>query len=164
MEFRKRKSLGLKDYDYSQANYYFITLCVNQSQNLLGNENNGIVELNAAGKMVDEFLKGLHNKFKSYELDQYIIMPNHIHFILINSGDHDSNPPLPRVIQWFKAMTSNKYLEGIKNQNWKMFERRLWQRNYYEHIIRNETELHNIRKYIVENPMALLLIKEAWKD
>jgi len=61
-------------------------------------------------------------------------------------------PPLPRVIQWFKTMTTNAYINGVKNNNWSPFAGRFWQRNYYERIIRNDNELNNIRQYIDDNP------------
>jgi len=66
-------------------------------------------------------------------------------------GEHTGSP-LPRIIQWLKTMTTNEYIKGVNNYAWKPFERRLWQRNYYEHIIRNEQELNRIREYIRSNP------------
>ncbi|HSE86752.1 MAG TPA: transposase [Candidatus Binatia bacterium] len=60
--------------------------------------------------------------------------------------------PLPTVIQWFKTMTTNEYIRGVKVASWPSFNRRLWQRNYYEHIIRNEDSLNRIRQYIIDNP------------
>lgn len=67
------------------------------------------------------------------------------------SGEHIGSP-LHRVVQWFKTMTTNEYIRGVKQFNWTPFHRKLWQRNYYEHIIRNEKELNRIRDYIVRNP------------
>lgn len=61
--------------------------------------------------------------------------------------------PLPRVVQWFKTMTTNEYIRGVKQWNWTAFSGKLWQRNYYEHIIRNETSLLEIRAYVKNNPM-----------
>ena len=62
--------------------------------------------------------------------------------------------PLSRVIQWFKTMTTNEYIRNIKSGYWHSLDGRLWQRNYYEHIIRNEKDLNRIRKYIISNPVA----------
>ena len=64
-----------------------------------------------------------------------------------------SLPTLGRIVQQFKTITTNKYIMGVKSNNWKRFNKRLWQRNYYEHIIRNEKELYEIRKYILEKPI-----------
>ena len=66
-------------------------------------------------------------------------------------GEHVGSP-LPRVIQWFKTMTTNEYIRGVKKHQWPRFPGKLWQRNYYEHVIRNENETNRIRKYITDNP------------
>jgi hypothetical protein len=71
-------------------------------------------------------------------------------------GEHVGSP-LYRVVQWFKTMTTNEYIRGVKNNNWQRFNGKLWQRNYYEHIIRNEQSYHNITKYIKNNPAK-------WRD
>lgn len=68
-----------------------------------------------------------------------------------NLGEHKGSP-LHRVVQWYKTMTTNEYIRGVKQNKWEPFYGKLWQRNYYEHIIRNEYELHNIREYIYNNP------------
>ena len=69
-----------------------------------------------------------------------------------NLGEHTGSP-LHRIVQWFKTMTTNEYIRRVKTDNWTPFSGKLWQRNYYEHIIRNEKELNHIRKYIMYNPM-----------
>ncbi len=69
-----------------------------------------------------------------------------------NMGEHIGSP-LPKIIQWFKTMTTNEYIRNVKNNEWKTFNGKLWQRNYYEHIIRNEQELSKIRDYIINNPL-----------
>ena len=61
-------------------------------------------------------------------------------------------PPLPTIIQWFKTMTTNDYIRAVKNDGWASFDRKNWQRNYYEHIIRNQAELEKVQLYITENP------------
>jgi len=97
-------------------------------------------------------------------------MPNHCHAIIINtgvgadlrvcpngyrhgrtSGEHTGSP-LHRVIQWFKTMTTNEYICGVRRQGWAPFHGKLWQRNYYEHIVRNEKEFTRIQEYIRNNP------------
>ena len=66
-------------------------------------------------------------------------------------GEHTGSP-LQRVVQWLKTMTTNEYIRGVKNNEWPRFNGKLWQRNYYDHIIRDEESLKNIRNYIVNNP------------
>lgn len=71
-------------------------------------------------------------------------------------GEHTGSP-LPRVVQWFKTMTTNEYIRGVKNLDWQKFNGKLWQRNYYEHIIRDEKSYNAITNYIIANPTN-------WKD
>lgn len=68
------------------------------------------------------------------------------------------------IVDWFKTMTTNEYIRGVKGRGWPPFARRLWQRNYYEHIIRNQDELRRIRRYIADNPLQWALDREnpAW--
>jgi len=76
-----------------------------------------------------------------------------------NRGEHIGSP-LPVVVQWFKTMTTNEYIRGVKQSGWARFDGRLWQRNYYEHIIRNDESLHRIREYIINNPLQWDLDRE----
>jgi putative transposase len=146
--FPTRKQLRLKDYDYSQNNAYYVTICT--KDRTLYFEDPGIKE------MITGVWNELQNKFDSVCTDEFIIMPNHIHGIIIIDAivgqTHRSAPTLGDIVRWFKTMTTNYYIRGIKNNNWKPFIEKLWQRNYYEHIIRNEAELNRAREYIRNNP------------
>ncbi|OKH40460.1 hypothetical protein NIES2119_02235 [[Phormidium ambiguum] IAM M-71] len=75
-----------------------------------------------------------------------------IHGTHTDQGAH-TGAPLPTMVQWFKTMTTNEYIRGVKNLGWEPFNKRLWQRNYYEHIIRNEESLQHIREYVHTNPL-----------
>jgi putative transposase len=124
--------------------------------------------LNDAGKMIAQWYLELPNKFPDIELGEYIVMPNHFHAIIINNGmrylrvcskqtgEHiegeHTGSPLHTVVQWFKTMTTNEYIRGVKQLNWQRFNGKLWQRNYYEHIIRNEESHNTIANYIINNP------------
>ena len=161
-----RRSIRLKDYDYSQDGLYFITICINEKECLFGKIEQGKMLLNDAGFMVKNYYLELENKFCNVRCGKYVIMPNHFHCIIhientvgvdlcvnpIKKGEHIGSP-LPRIIQWFKTMTTNAYINGVKTKNWKPFNKRLWQRNYYEHIIRNEKSCTEIYDYIVNNPL-----------
>ena len=68
-----------------------------------------------------------------------------------NSRCEHTGSPLYKIVQWFKTMTTNDYIRNVKTNNWEPFNKKLWQRNYYEHIIRNEFELNKIRKYVQNN-------------
>ncbi|MDP2755953.1 MAG: hypothetical protein Q8P40_16445 [Nitrospirota bacterium] len=170
-EIHHRRSIRLKDYDYSQAGAYYVTICIQGKVCLLGDIADGVMALNDAGRMIEKWWCKLPEKFEFIELDEYVVMPNHFHGIInivgavgadlcvcpdnrnknINQGEHTGSP-LHRIVQWFKTMITNEYIHGVKQYNWPPFSGRFWQRNYYEHIIRNEDELNKIREYIVRNP------------
>jgi REP element-mobilizing transposase RayT len=118
---------------------------------------------NSPVKMIEKWLFELVNKYPGVTVDYYVIMPNHIHFILFVDGrTHRCAPTidnagkgasLPEIIKWFKTQTTNEYIRGVKAGLYPPFVKHIWQRNYYEHIIRNEQDLYEIRKYIDENPI-----------
>lgn len=173
-----RKSIRLKGYDYSKAGLYFITICCQNRVHLFGNVINKQMILNDAGKMIEKWFNELQNKFPDIKCHEMVVMPNHIHFIIENIGSvgadlrvclNDSNfpktekrvseilgehagSPLHRVLQWFKTMSTNEYIRGVKNNNWIPFDGKLWQRNYWEHIIRNDQSYQKISDYIINNP------------
>jgi putative transposase len=136
--------------------------------------------LNDPGKMIDEWWKRLEQKYEVILLDEYVVMPNHFHgIIMIIKDDYvkadplvlqrkkvvrnyvgadpcvrpQRNTTLSDILQWFKTMTTNEYIENVKVKKWKPFNKKLWQRSYYDRIIRNERELYNIRAYIINNPV-----------
>ncbi len=159
MDIPQRKQIRLKEYDYSQNNAYFITICTQNRRNLFGEVVYDAVGAhlrvrpNNPDKLIEKWLFELENKFPGVTVDCYVIMPNHIHFILFCSARAGvcAGAPLPEIIQWFKAQTTNEYIRGVKTGLYPPFEKHVWQRNYYEHVIRNEEDLFETRKYIDEN-------------
>jgi REP element-mobilizing transposase RayT len=136
----------------------------------------GKMAVNDAGCMVEGWWHESNTKFHGVTTDAFIVMPNHIHGIIITvgadrcvrphsdtpagaQGGH-AGPPLPRIVQWFKTMTTNKYIRGVKRSGWTPFNRTLWQRGYYEHVVRNDTSLNRIREYITTNPLRWELDRE----
>ena len=105
--------------------------------------------------MIEAWLLELENKFSDVRLGPYVIMPDHIHFILgktvSRAGDH-AGSPLPEIVGWFKTMTTNDYIRHVKCGEYAPFDGRLWQRNYYEHVIRNEEDYLQTAAYIGGNP------------
>ena len=150
-----RQSIRLKDYDYSSDGAYFMTVCAQDKEYMFGDVIDGKMILNLSGEMVKKWLSELENKFKNIELGEYVIMPNHIHLIvfIMNVAVRSEQNNIPQIVQWLKTMTTNEYIKNVKQNNWKPFDKRLWQRNYYDRVIRNEKELNKIRKYIFENPL-----------
>jgi REP element-mobilizing transposase RayT len=136
----------------------------------LGRTDQDTITLTEAGTMVAEVWQALPDTFPSVKLDTFVVMPNHLHFVIWLTGllpQQDTemrdapdratagkkmNPSLPDVMQWFKSLTTAKYRQGVQAQGWSLFRGRLWQRSYYEHIVRSEAALSAIRCYIQENP------------
>ncbi|PKO05893.1 MAG: hypothetical protein CVU41_09725 [Chloroflexi bacterium HGW-Chloroflexi-3] len=174
-----RRSIRLQGYDYSQFGTYFITICTHQKQRIFGEIVNGEMKLNLMGQYAFHQWNKIPQRFLNVELDEFIIMPNHIHgIIIIGSGrgegsenklrfptinsfsdpsplHHDHHQPngtvpgsIGAIIQNFKSGTSRKInaMPGMKNI-------KLWQINYYDHIIRNEEDHHRIVEYIQKNPV-----------
>lgn len=154
MELPKRKTTRLKNYDYSQNGAYFVTICTHKRARLFGD----IVGATLCGRpnrpdlMIEKWLHEIDNKYTDVKLDYYVIMPDHVHFILLIAGDHTGSP-LPQIIDWFKTMTTNEYIKGVKRGLFPRFDKRIWQRSFFDHIIRNEQDLYNARYYIELNPM-----------
>lgn len=176
-----RRSIRLQGYDYSQSGLYFVTICMQNRACLLGEIQMGQIKLNSAGEMIYRWWNALPDKFPSVVIDAFVVMPNHFHGIIVitdnpvgadpcvcpntpacpNEDNSDrtkvkgvhAGAPLPTMVQWFKTMTTNEYIRGVKNLGWEPFNKRLWQRNYYEHIIRNEESLQHIREYVHTNPL-----------
>ncbi|MFC1582615.1 transposase [Planctomycetota bacterium] len=155
-DLHHRRSIRLGDFDYSTQGAYFVTICANDAHTAFGRIEEGIMSVNEIGQMVEQWYKKIGDKFPDIQCDEYIVMPDHFHFIIFNTGENAEGEhmgsPLQKVIQWFKAMTTNEYIRNIEKYNWPRFNGRLWQRNYYEHIVRNEYELNRIREYIKNNP------------
>ncbi len=104
--------------------------------------------------MIEEKMLALESKFDDLRIDYHCIMPDHIHMIVwINhpEGGH-TGPPLHSIIRWFKTQTTNEYIKLVKSGILPPFDKHIWQRNYFEHIIRGEADLYDIRKYIEDNP------------
>ena len=152
-----RRSIRLKEYDYSQAGAYYVTINLQNRECLFGEIVDSEMILNEAGIMIIEQWKALLERFPNIELDIYQIMPNHFHGIIVIVGAtlvvaQESNPTLGNIIGAFKSITTHKYIKGVDNKNWAQFYKRLWQRNYYEHVVRDEKDLNRIRDYIQSNP------------
>ena len=116
------------------------------------------MKLNTAGTMVQHAWVDLKNKFNNIEIDAYIVMPNHLHGIIIirNNALMEATtriaPTIGNIIGAFKSITTNKYIREVRNNNFAPFDKILWQRNYYEHIIRDDEAFYKIREYIFNNP------------
>jgi len=170
-EIHHRRSIQLKGFDYSAPGAYFVTVCTQNRECVFGKILNAEMILNDAGRMIERWWEKLNDKFTGVETNAYVVMPNHFHGIVLihnnnvgadtwvcpepKPGAH-TGAPLHTVIQWFKTMTTNNYIRGIKQRRWPPFEKRLWHRNYYERVIRNDSEMHSVREYIAGDPARWL--------
>jgi putative transposase len=164
-----RRSIRLKGYDYTQPGAYYITLCTKARQCLFGDVVKGEMRLNSLGYIASTCWQEIPHHFPHVELDAFVIMPNHLHGILVISdtwgGATRASPlhpthtlplrhpcgPIPKsvgaIVGSYKSAVS-KQINVICNTKGIS----IWQRNYYEHINRNQESLDNIRQYIQENP------------
>ena len=148
----KRKPTRLKDYDYSQNGAYFVTICTKGRKHLLskivGEGFHALPQniLTPIGIEIEKSIHYINNNYINVTIDKYVIMPNHIHLIVIldNSGGH-GNPPLQNIIGQLKSYTTNKLGDT------------LWQRSYHDHIIRSEKDYREIWEYIDTNVLR-------WED
>lgn len=168
-----RHSLRLKGYDYTKSGLYFITICCQNRAHLFGEILNQQMILNDAGEMIKKEWLSLAAYFENIKLHEFVIMPNHFHSILEITGatlvvaQNDikiteeigqpqgiapTTKTLGNIIGAFKSKTTVEYIKGVKNLNWEEFEGKVWQRNFYENIIRNEKSYHRIANYIINNP------------
>ena len=159
-----RRSIRLKGYDYAQEGLYFITMCVQHRVSLFGHiakpQNNADAQmtLNEAGKMIETEWLNLKNRYPNIELHEFVIMPNHFHGILEIVDRATTRvaptgvPTVGDMMGAFKSITTVEYIRGVKNGGWQTFNGKLWQRDYYEHIIRDERAYENISNYIINNP------------
>ncbi len=164
-----RRSIRLKGYDYTQPGAYFVTLCTQGRAHLFGEVVDGEMRLNEAGLVAEQCWRAIPDHFPHTVLDAYVVMPNHLHGIVwivvgarhavplptpavpLPTAEQFGRPvpaSLPTIIRSFKSAVTNR-INALRQTPGAS----IWQRNYYEHIIRNEDALNRIRTYIQENPL-----------
>jgi len=198
-----RRSIRLQGYDYTRSGAYFVTIVTQGRACLFGEVVAGEMRMNDAGRMVQQVWDELALFYEGVQTDAFIVMPNHVHGIIILTGNVRATPRgcpnpqsgpgqargpaptsgsgqargpaptsgsgqaqgpaptaataptlgLPDVVHRFKTMTTKRYADGVRANQWPPFPGRLWQRNYYEHIIRDDQSWQRIREYILTNPL-----------
>ena len=162
-EIHHRRSIRLRDFDYSSSGAYFISICTFGRECLFGEIVDGEMSMDDAGRIVESVWLGLSDRFPSVEPDAFVVMPNHVHAIIVVNASvgavgaiHElplqdrnarRNMVLPKAIGYFK-MNAAKQINTLRETPGVP----VWQRNYHERIIRNEGELNGIREYIANNP------------
>ena len=148
--YKNRKSIRLKDYDYAKNGLYFVTICVQNREHLLGKIVDGQYSVYDSEKMISLVWNDLGEHINGVITYEFVIMPNHVHGII---ALENSSLNLSEIIRRFKTFTTRQYIKNVGHLQWQPFCKRLWQRNYYEHIIRNEQSLEKLRTYIENNPL-----------
>ncbi len=144
-----RHSIRLPGYDYSQAGAYFVTIVSHNRLRLFGNIVNKEMKLNHYGEIVRHAWYDLPHHYRYLQLGAFVVMPNHVHGILILTDQFKSpsRHGIPEIVRAFKTFSARRI-----NHLRKMQGSPVWHRNYYEHIIRNNQELERITYYIENNP------------
>ena len=156
----KRKTTRLRDFDYNTCGAYFITICTQGKRKILSRIVGGDVldapktELSQYGEIADKYINQLNEFYNDIKIDQYVIMPDHIHFLLFVYGDGASrtSPPttkqhsaVSRFVSTFKRFCNKEY--GVN----------IWQRSFYDHVIRDDIDYQEIWQYIENNPLKYLI-------
>jgi len=149
---RDRRSLRLRGYDYAKGGAYFVTICTQDRACIFGEAKAGSMRLNQSGQQIAMIWESLAERFSGVEIDLFVVMPNHLHGIVILTEGGATGTGLSEVVGAFKSMTTVEYIRGVEAKGWPKFRGRLWQRNYYEHVVRDEIELNRLRQYIDDNP------------
>ena len=172
-QIHHRRSIRLKGYDYSQAGAYFITICAHNRECLFGEIVDEEMVLNEYGKLVEYTWADLVNHVEGIELVAFVVMPNHVHGIIdiVGAGSEPARTEpartepartepaptepaptgrygLPEIVRQFKTFSARR-INTLRNTSGTP----VWQRNYWEHIIRNEKSYNDIAAYITNNPV-----------
>lgn len=158
---KSRKPNRLRHFDYSANGWYFVTICTKDKEKYFGKIENNTMILNELGEMVREYWLVIPEHFPYVILDEFIIMPNHIHGIIViehnnyGVGNNDrcslqrnrNMQLLPKIISQYKSSVTRDIRKQFNNYRFR------WQKSFFDHIIRDETSLQNIRTYIRFNPL-----------
>ena len=147
----------LRDHNYAEPAYYFITSNIERRLCLLGDINDDAFHASPAGNMVASVWDEIATRFPAVTLDAMVVMPNHLHGLIQISVQEDGSPhpdapSIPTIMHWFRTITTNRYIDGVKREGWPRYPTRLWQERYIDHVVRSERALERIRNYIEANP------------
>jgi len=164
---RQRRSIRLPHYDYGDAGTYFITLCVQNRRCLFGQVVDRSMVLNELGRIVATEWRRTAEIRPNVAVDEFVVIPNHFHALLAMERSrrgvshtpsekfHSPAHTLGAIVRGFKGITT-KSINELQGTRGAM----LWQRNYYEHVVRNDHELQRIREYIANNPLQWALDRQ----
>ena len=160
---RERKQIRLKNYNYSLEGYYFVTICTKNREEWFGKIGDGSMILNTYGEVAKKSWNEIPQHFKDIKIDQFSVMPNHVHGILMiemvgnaymRSLQDRTKMLLSKIMQQYKSSVTREINFRQKHFYFQ------WQRSFYDHVIRNEKSLNNLREYVVNNPLKWNLDRE----
>ncbi len=153
--YPRRSALRLSDYDYLQEGSYFVTVCAWHRVCLFGAVIDDEICLNGVGRIVEQCWSEIPDHCPSVDLDEFVVMPNHVHGILTIVERDIRRASIPAIVGTFKAAVTRQVhaVDGL-------CKLRVWQRTYHEQVIRSEKALESIRRYVVNNPLKWNLDEE----
>lgn len=152
MSISSRVSIRLPGHDYSQNGMYYVTLCTTDRKNIFGSIAEKTMLLNDKGSLVKDHLLLLRNHYHHVLLREYVIMPNHVHMIIEFVAMCCCTESLPGAINRAPTVTLGQVVGAFKAGVSRAVGHTIWQRNYYEHVIRNEIDYNKIAEYMRNNP------------
>ena len=159
--YPQRKPNRIPEYDYNQNGAYFVTICTQGRRKLLSDiVGDGFPVPKPLGKIAIEYIERIHDKYPSVTVDKYVIMPDHLHILLridrLDNGTGNPSPTLGNIIGWYKYQITKQ-----SNSMHRQSGERIFQRSYYDHVIRNQQDYDEIWTYIENNPAKWVLKKRA---
>lgn len=157
-KYKNKKQYRHKNYDYSQNGFYFVTICAKNREMFFSDVENGKIKLSEVGLIADKFWREIPERFLIVKIDEYIIMPNHIHGIIAINDCRNAPRRVPTGIQPLIKNSLSSIINHFKGNvqkfcNKNNLEYFSWQSRFHDRIIRNEEELNKIRQYIIDNPL-----------
>jgi putative transposase len=140
-----RHSIRLRGYDYASSGAYFITICTHDRQHLFGDIVDGKMAESQLGQVARQHWQRLSRHHRNLAIDEFVVMPDHFHGIL--TLQEPLGTPISEIIRGFKTFSAREINRIRQKQGTPV-----WQRNYYERIIRSQPALNRVRQYIIENP------------
>ena len=154
---QERKQNRLPEYDYSQNGAYFITICTQDREPVLSEiVGDGFPVPKPCGKIAATVLHQISERYPCVSVDKYVIMPDHIHILLRIDGTGNPSPTLGNVVGWYKYQATKEVNRWLQRQGMRLF-----QRSYYDHVIRNQGDYNEIWEYIENNPKEWIIKKQG---
>ena len=148
------RRMRFKDFNYRTPGYYFVTVCHKDRSNVFARVLDRDLIPTPAGEMVQSSIHDIVRHFNDVRIDCSIVMPNHVHMLMglnLTEGGR-STESLIEVMNWWKTVTTKRYIDGVNLRAWPRFQGKLWQTGYHDRIVRDQSELEAFRYYIANNP------------